>query len=74
MRSVNQDSGTKLNDKSMSYFPHCYDQNITESDLEYSWMSVVRSVRKGVAARFRGAWLYFIPSQEGESNQEVGHL
>lgn len=58
MIRVNQDSGTKLNDKSMSYFSHCYDQNLTESDLEYSRLGAVRSVREGVAARLRDTWLY----------------
>lgn len=51
VRRVNQDSGTKLNDKSMSYFPHCYDQNLTEGHLEYSRLGGVPSVREGVAAR-----------------------
>lgn len=51
MTRVNQDSGTKLNDRSMSYFPHCYDQNLTEGHLEYSWLGAVPSLREGMAAR-----------------------
>lgn len=51
MRRVNQDSGTKQNDWSMSFFPHCYDHNLTEGHLEYSWLGAVPSMREGVAAK-----------------------